>query len=179
MKSILSGLFVFAGVLCAACSKTPPPAANNQPAPTSANSSPATTSTKIASALPNGAFKASLAISDPPTKLRAGERAVLQVHVKNASDTNWPALGETNGRYAITLRNRWLNAGTSKVVNDIDGGTSLPRDLAPGAEIVLPLNVTAPAKAGDYDLEVDMVQEQVSFFREKGSQPAKISIKVE
>ncbi|HEY0348963.1 MAG TPA: hypothetical protein VGC60_12495 [Pyrinomonadaceae bacterium] len=136
-------------------------------------------STKIASALPSGAFKASLTIGDPPTRMRAGERAVLQVHVKNASDTNWPSLGDTNGRFAITLRNRWLNAGTSKVVNDIDGGTSLPRDLAPGAEIVLPLNVTAPAKAGDYDLEVDMVQEQVSFFREKGSQPAKISIKVE
>src|SRR5437660_12896480 len=105
MKSILSGLFVFAGVLCAACSKAPPPAVNNQPAPISANSSPATTSTKIASALPNGAFKASLTISDPPTKLRAGERAVLQVRVKNASDTNWPALGESDGRYALTLRN--------------------------------------------------------------------------
>jgi len=178
MKSTMSGLFMFAVVLCAACAKTPPPAAN-QPAPSSATSSPATTSTKIASALPNGAFKASLAISDPTTKLRAGERAVLQVHVKNASDTNWPALGEANGRYAITLRNRWLNAGTSKVVNDMDGGTSLSHDLAGGAEIVLPLKVTAPAKAGDYDLEVDMVQEQVSFFREKGSQPAKISIKVE
>jgi len=179
MKSTLSCLFMFAVVLCAACAKTPAPAANNQPAPASATPSSATTSTKIAAALPNGAFKASLAISDPQTKLRAGERAVLQVHVKNASYTNWPALGESDGRYAITLRNRWLNAGTSKVVNDMDGGTSLSHDLAGGAEIVLPLKVTAPAKAGDYDLEVDMVQEQVSFFREKGSHPAKISIKVE
>src|SRR2546423_9602892 len=145
MKSILSGLFMSASLLCAGCSGSAPrPAANNQPAPAATNSSPANASTKIATALPNSGFKASLAISDPPAKMRAGERSVLQVRVKNASDTNWPALGESDGRYAITLRNRWLNAGTSKVVNDIDGGTSLPHDLISGAEVVLALRITAP-----------------------------------
>jgi hypothetical protein len=133
---------------------------------------------KITSAMSDSGFKASLTINDPPTKLRAGEVAILQVRVKNASDTNWPALGMEDGKYAITVRNRWLANGTDQVVNDLDGGSSLPQDLAAGAEVVLPLKVTAPKEIGEYILEVDVVQEQVAWFHDKGSVTARTTISV-
>ena len=156
------------------------PAANTSGAG-GAGSASQPSSTKITSALPDNAFKASLAVADAPTKLRAGQMQIIEVRVKNASPTAWPALGADDARFAITLRNRWLEGGGSedKVVNDIDGGASLPNDLGPGAEATIPLKITAPKKPGDYVLELDMVQEQVTFFHDKGSETARINVRVE
>lgn len=179
---------VLSSIVWTGCSQTSTPVQNTNGGRQATTASPnananasanASAATAINASLPSSGFRAQLAVQDPPAKMRSGQQSVLQVRVKNMSDVNWPALGEADGRFAITLRDRWLTAGTSKVVNDIDGGASLPHDLAPGAEIVLSLKVTAPANRGAYDLEVDMVQERVSFFREKGSQPAKVSVTVE
>jgi hypothetical protein len=136
-------------------------------------------STRITSPLPDSAFKASVTPSDPPAKMRAGEKQVVTVHVRNVSQTAWPADGAPDGKFAVTLRDRWLSADGNKVVNDLDGGASLPHDVAPGGEVDMQLRVTAPKEKGDYVLEFDMVQEQVSFFREKGSTPARVSVRVE
>lgn len=167
-------LFTLAG-----CTTESPAPTNTGGVPTIGGAPGQQQSTKITSALPDSGFKASLTIIDPPTKLRAGEQATLQVRVRNASDANWPALGMEDGTYALTLRNRWLGAGRDEVVNDFDGGTSLPYDLGAGTEVVMPLKVIAPKKMGEYDLEVDMVQEQVNFFHDRGSEPAKIKVRVE
>ncbi|HVF56291.1 MAG TPA: hypothetical protein VM934_09080 [Pyrinomonadaceae bacterium] len=180
-------------LLLSGCASEPTPSTNGaQPpgtAPAAGNTSSAGSdaggasqpgTTKITSALPESGFKASLTIADPPTKLRAGQTQLVEVRVKNASPNAWPALGADDARYAITLRNRWLEAGGGdKVVNDIDGGASLPNDLGPGAEAVIPLKITAPKKPGEYVLEFDMVQEQVTFFRDKGSETAKVNVRVE
>jgi hypothetical protein len=49
----------------------------------------------------------------------------------------------------------------------------------PGSEVDLPLKITAPKEKGNYILEFDMVQEQVTFFREKGSTPARVKVNVQ
>jgi hypothetical protein len=154
-------------------------AGGTQPAtaPSAAQTQPQ--STRITSPLPDSAFRAALTPSNPPANMRAGEKQTVMVHVKNASQTAWPADGAADGKFAITLRDRWLSADGGKVINDIDGGTSLPHDVPPGGEVDMPLRVTAPKEKGDYILEFDMVQEQVSFFREKGSTPARVNVHVE
>src|SRR5260370_802212 len=43
--------------------------------------------------LPDRAFKAQIALPDPPTKLRAGQKETIAVKVKNASDVSWWARG--------------------------------------------------------------------------------------
>jgi len=135
--------------------------------------------TKISTALPDNAFKATLTPSNPPANMNAGEKQTVTVHVKNTSPVAWPADGLPDGRFTITLRNRWLSADGGKVINDMDGGTSLTYDLLPGSEVDLPLKVTAPKEKGNYILEFDMVQEQVTFFREKGSTPARVKVNVQ
>jgi len=172
-------LVLAAALVCAACGG---PEATNEGGGRPAASAPAASqpsSTQIRAALPDAAFKAMLTPVAPPPRMRAGEKQVVQVHVKNASPTPWPAMGETDGKFAITLRNRWLAPNGEKVVNDLDGGTSLPHDLAPGAEATMSIRITAPKEAGEYLLEFDMVQEQVSFFRDKGSTPARLTVHVE
>jgi hypothetical protein len=54
----------------------------------------------------------------------------------------------------------------------------MPRSLDRGEEADIALPVKAPDKAGDYVLEIDMVQEGVAWFAQKGSEPLKLNIKV-
>jgi hypothetical protein len=63
------------------------------------------------------------------------------------------------------------------IVND-DGRSPLLFDLRPGDEIELPLTITAPQHEGDYVLEIDMVQEAVSWFGEKGSKTLRSRVRV-
>ncbi|HEV7889156.1 MAG TPA: hypothetical protein VGP08_00885, partial [Pyrinomonadaceae bacterium] len=114
----------------------------------------------------------------PPATLRAGERATLSLRVSNDGGSVWPARGDTRGMFQVNAGDRWLDSGASGVVNDLDGRRSLESDLAPGASAQLKLDVTAPKEPGEYTLEVDMIHEGVTFFREKGSTPLRTRVRV-
>ncbi len=64
------------------------------------------------------------------------------------------------------------------LVTDMDGRYGLQRDLRPGEEEDVPLVVTAPKEPGDYVLEVDLIQEQVAWFSDKGSPTARAKVTV-
>jgi len=137
---------------------------------------------KVASALPENGFKAQISLNGAPTKLRAGERSTVEVHLKNLSDVIWYARGgEINSfpdnRFYLAVGDRWLQSD-GKLLTNMDGRYGLDRDLKPGEETTLPLQVTAPGTPGEYQLEVDLVQEQVSWFSDKGSQTAKTKVTV-
>ena len=143
----------------------PPPAPGRTPGP-----------------LPDAAFKAQLSLPDPPARLRAGQKEVVQVHIKNASDVFWWARGgEINERndnfFYVAAGNRWLKADGT-LHTDSDGRYGISKDLKPGEETEVPLLVTAPQEPGDYTLEVDLVQEQVSWFGDKGSPTARAKVTV-
>jgi hypothetical protein len=125
------------------------------------------------------AFRALLSVPNPPARMRPGQKQVVQVNVKNISPNDWPALGAEDARFAITLRNRWLSSDEKKVINDTDGGASLPYDLMPASATNMNITITAPAEPGEYVLEFDMVQERITWFRDKGSQPTRLKVKVE
>ena len=102
--------------------------------------------------------------------------------VKNASDVMWYARGaavntSTDTKFVLAAGNRWLQADES-LATDMDGRYGLDRDLKPGEETEVPLAITAPKEPGDYILEVDVVQEQVAWFLDKGSQTARTKITV-
>jgi hypothetical protein len=60
----------------------------------------------------------------------------------------------------------------------MDGRYGISKDLRPGEETEVPLAITAPASPGDYILEVDLVQEQVAWFSDKGSHTARVKVTV-
>lgn len=125
--------------------------------------------TAATGALPDTAFRAALAWSQPPPeRLRAGERIALELTAKNDSAVRWPSLGEDDGRYRLFLANHWLRSDGTAAVPD-DGRGPLPFDLAPGEATEVPLVVNAPREPGEYLLEVDVVQEGVAWFGWKGS----------
>ena len=135
------------------------------------------------SALPDDGFKATISLVDPPAKLRAGEKATIQVKVKNASGILWYARGakvndSSDTKFILAAGDRWFNAADEKLVTDMDGRHGLNKDLRPGEETEIPLTITAPKEPGDYILEVDLVQEQVAWFHDKGSPTARTKVTV-
>jgi hypothetical protein len=159
-----------------ACSKQLPPAPDvqTQPAKTQLPTEP--------TALPGNGFKAELALVEPPQKLRSGQKETVRVKIKNASDVTWWARGapvntRQDNKFYIAAGNRWLKSDGSLLTN-MDGRYGIGKDLRPGEETEVQLSITAPKDPGDYILEVDLVQEQVAWFSDKGSPTAKTKVTV-
>lgn len=148
----------------------------------SANTAATPTPSRTPGPLPDAAFKAQITLPEPPPKLRAGQKETVQVRIKNVSDVFWWARGgEINDRpdnfYYIAAGNRWLKPDGS-LVTDMDGRYGISKDLKPGEETEIPLAVIAPKEPGEYLLEVDLVQEQVAWFSDKGSPTARTKVTV-
>jgi SAM-dependent methyltransferase len=122
-------------------------------------------------ALPDDAFRATVELQDEPLALAPGAKAVVPVRVTNSSPHPWPAAGK-DGWYLVTVANHWLDRNGTRVVND-DARAALTADLQPGETAVVELEVRAPDGAGRYQLEVDLVQEGVAWFGDRGSPTAK------
>lgn len=124
------------------------------------------------------AFNATLVMgSSPVTNLRVGERRTIYVSVINSGKSTWPARGNKSGNYRLTLGNHWLDNQGNVFIND-DGRMTLPFDIPPGGKVDLPLTVTAPLQGGSYLLELDMLQEGVTWFSLKGSKALRVPIVV-
>lgn len=118
--------------------------------------------------LPPDAFRARITADPPARPLVAAEPARLEVTVENASPHVWPALPDGRGRYGINLANHWLDEGGRLLERD-DARGALPYDVAPGKRVTVTFEVMAPRYNGAYWLELDLVQEGVSWFAEQGS----------
>jgi hypothetical protein len=161
--------------------------ASCKPRPTSTPASPGQTGnapvvSKTAGPLPDRGFKAQITLADAPLKLRAGQKENITVKLRNTSDVVWwQRGGETNNRpdnkFYIAVGNRWLDKD-GKRTTDTEGHNGIPKDLKPGDEIEVPLLITAPREPGEYTIELDMVQEGVSWFGDKGSPTTKAKVTV-
>jgi hypothetical protein len=108
-------------------------------------------------------FKASFSWAEPPpVRLKPGEPRSLRILVTNTGRAHWPALGQTGNHGQILIGNHWLEPAGRIVVND-DGRSAIPYDLPPGDTIELLLAVNAPKTAGAYLLEIDVLQEGISW----------------
>lgn len=140
---------------------------------------PEPTASEVRAPLNDDAFNAVITMPGAPPRLRLGQKEIIRVVVKNGSDYLWPGRGEPGGKFFLNAGNIWLYPGTYELVNNLDGRTTIPHDVYPGEEIQLPLQITAPNIAGEYVLEIDMVQEGVAWFKDKGSTPLRIKVRVE
>jgi hypothetical protein len=143
---------------------------------------PAPAPGKTPGPLPPSGFRAQVTLQEPPAKLRTGQQEILKVHVKNTSDVRWWLRGgETNDRkdnkFYIAAASRWLDKD-GKHTDEIEGHNGIPRDLKPGDEADMTIHVTAPKEPGEYILEVDMVQEGVTWFSDKGSSTTRTKVTV-
>ncbi len=126
-------------------------------------------------ALPETAFHADVMFVNPPATLAASSFATLKLRVTNRGDVTWPD-DIPAGRH-VSLGNHWIGADGTPAVFD-DGRALLPRAVAPGDAVDVELTVQGPDSPGEYALEVDLVQEHVSWFAQKGSRPGRVVVSV-
>lgn len=128
--------------------------------------------------LPNEAFRASIQMLSGPNGLHPEQKASYRFLVTNTSSVVWRGRGRGGDRYQVALGNHWVAPAGKVVVHD-DGRAALFRDLKPGEQTELKLIVNAPKIPGDYVLELDMVQEEVSWFGLRGSPTLQVAVRVE
>lgn len=132
---------------------------------------------RIRAPLPENGFRAEIRAPEPPALMRAGEKEVLRVRVKNTSEAAWLARERNAGRLQVHLGSRWLDLEGRDLGRS--GRSAILEDIHPGEETELKLAVDTPRQAGEYVLELDMVQEGVAWFAPKGSQPLRLRVRVE
>jgi oxalate---CoA ligase len=119
------------------------------------------------------AYRASL-VGDAPRALVPGAQLEIVVQLTNTSEISWPDYN-TSG---IALASRWRRRGSGKVKIWKDGFAALASDLSPGQSCRMPVRVEVPEKAGAWILEIDLTDQGVCWFQDKGSTALKLAIRV-
>lgn len=113
----------------------------------------------------DGAYRATVALLgeiSPP--MRPGEVRGIYMRVRNDGDERWPWGLDHAPPFRVGYR--WHRAGRGRGggTDEPEGRGAFPCEVLPGDECIVPLPVTAPSSPGSWELEVDVLLEQVRWF---------------
>jgi len=132
-------------------------------------------------AMPESGYKVEWGKVEIPTPVPAGKTVPVQVTFKNASDQVWAdrATGDPgqSGINAIRLAWRLLPAAGAHG-EGYSERVDLPQPLAPGQSATLTVEVKAPDRSGDYEIQLDLVHETITWFEWKGAPKLVVKLKV-
>jgi len=116
--------------------------------------------------------RAKVAAANPELKANPDEVISVPVTVTNTSDEVFPC-GE-----GVCGASYHLLSASGEVLRHDNDRTWLLNPLKPGQTETVPLSVRAPAQRGDYRVEIDLVWEQVMWFKDVGNPTALVDLKV-
>jgi glycosyltransferase involved in cell wall biosynthesis/SAM-dependent methyltransferase len=124
-----------------------------------------------------GILRAEFSFSvEPPREIEAGANLVVKVAIRNAGDTLW--LNGQALRPGVVMPGVRVINEYGNIVKEVHGQPMLPRAVAPGQSLVIDISCPIPELPGDYAVRLDLVDQQVCWFEEKGSQPLAWFLKV-
>lgn len=124
-----------------------------------------------------GELRADIALRDSrPLSFTAGQAVEVPVSITNTGDTLW-LTGQTV-RGGIVMPGVRISNQRGEVVSELHGHPMLPRAIVPDQTITLNLEFTAPIQPGVYNAKVDLVDQHVCWFEERGSKPLIFSFTV-
>jgi hypothetical protein len=123
--------------------------------------------------LPDSGYKARITTTDSLVVAK-GDTLTISVKVQNLSDVTW----QRSCVSCIVLACGWLDE-KKNVVQEHDCKGSFKEDLQPGEETEVSLKISAPSLEGRFILELDMLDEDITWFKDKGSETAKVNVLVE
>lgn len=121
--------------------------------------------------LARSAYKAEIDAS-VAGELLAGETYKISARVTNRGSDVWEHVPGAE----IKLGNHWKRRSGAYAVRD-DGRAELLLPIAPGESREVDIKVTVPAEEGSYLLELDLVEEGVTWFSQQGSRPWRSRVK--
>ena len=114
-----------------------------------------------------------------PCQMKAGATVPVSIVATNAGDQLWRDLANSDkGRGAVRLGYRWWGPGPSDVpvIDHPVGRGELKGPVLPGGSATLTVEVVAPTAPGSYLLQLDLVEELITWFDDKGA--AKVMVPV-
>jgi tRNA (mo5U34)-methyltransferase len=124
-------------------------------------------------------FAALLTVDEGLGRCRSGAELRFRLRLENSGGKTWSASGlDTTGQGAVQLGAHLLRNDEEEVSWDY-GRAPLPRDVDPGEFVDLEIRLEAPATAGYYIIEFDMVEEQRAWFEDYGSRTVRHILAVE
>lgn len=123
--------------------------------------------------LPDAAWKCILRCECDAFSFPSSARTQISVEVKNDSPVAW----EYDPQLTVMLGNHWLDADGNLLRLD-DGRAMLPNPFKPGDNTKVDLTITTPPSPGRYFLELDLVQESVAWFKDKGSDTLRLPVEI-
>jgi SAM-dependent methyltransferase len=121
--------------------------------------------------LPPEGWSASLSLNGTIPPLIAGRVASLKIKIRNNSSVPWPTSTQ------LEVGNHWRSPDATLAVFD-DARAVIASPVDPGGECEVQLNVRAPAQSGSYELELDVLQELVGWFADRGSSALRLPVSV-
>jgi len=132
----------------------------------------------VADPLPERAFRAGIEVLESPDVWRTSSTVPLRLRIRNESPHPWPQIGGGTSPHVIAAGNHWFDRKGGVVLFD-DGRGPLPGPVGPGEAVEVDLVVWTPARPGPYVLELDLVQEEVAWFADRGSRALRLPIRLE
>lgn len=101
-----------------------------------------------------------------PAKMNTGQVITVPITLRNAGTLTWKWSGGNPFRLGYRYyRNRRL----IEISPERDLRTDIPQDVAPGSDLTIEARIALPSDPGNYTLELDIVHEGVTWFKEQDS----------
>jgi 2-polyprenyl-3-methyl-5-hydroxy-6-metoxy-1,4-benzoquinol methylase len=111
-----------------------------------------------------------------PGSFAPGSPINFQVAVSNTGDTLW-LVSRAAPRGTVRLGIKMLDeAGAT--VDEFHGVPALPHAMAPTERVELSITCSAPLATGNYVLKIDLLDQDICWFAERGSQPLVLRFRV-
>jgi 2-polyprenyl-3-methyl-5-hydroxy-6-metoxy-1,4-benzoquinol methylase len=124
-----------------------------------------------------GVLRAEITLgSDWPGQFSAGGLFRADLVVRNAGDTLWLG-GKFLRRGVVTIGVKVLNEA-GEVVDEFHGEPALPRAVGPNESCAVTLERACPAALGRYSIRIDLIDQHICWFEERGSEPLTLPLVV-
>jgi SAM-dependent methyltransferase len=124
-----------------------------------------------------GLLRARIKFLEPAiTRLRSGETLLLNLTIENTGDTLW--LTGREPRPGVVMPAMRITDDTGTLVTEVHGQPLLPHAVAPGEILQMKIAYTVPQRPGIYTFKLDLVDQHVCWFEERGSEPLIIAFEV-
>lgn len=135
------------------------------------------TGTSVPDSRQPGKLRAAFVLREaPPQRLAPGAKFDLALTIRNAGDTLW--LTGRSLRAGIVMPAIKIINERGEVISEVHGHPMLPRPVAPGQSLSVNIPLSAPAELGSYTVKIDLVDQQICWFEDRGSEPLVISVEV-
>jgi tRNA (mo5U34)-methyltransferase len=127
-----------------------------------------------------GALSATLQLVEGPTTCRPGDHLEYRVNLVNQGSAPWRARPEQGSDEGVVRLGAHLLPPDDGDIPVWDFGRGdLDSDVPPGGDASVGIVLTAPERPGAYQVEFDMVAEQVAWFEDRGSPVIRADLRVD